>query len=560
LTRLAVDNLQVQLQPKQAELYRAMMNDAGPVILGIGGSKGSSKSHGMRACMLLRRIAYPGTAGLIFRRKWKQLRDTHLDGGFFRTWPTLRQFWKISERTLYLPNGSRIVFGYAENPGDIDDFQGHEYMDVMVDEATRLTELELVKLNETRRWTGRVRGKVIADRACKTLLGMNPGGPGHNYIRRLMYKKEYHGHERASDYAFFPAYAWDNIEWCISTLREQGLNRCDYYGCLNEDSKNVVMHGGVCRHSSESHTPKSGMTEEERFKFFITYTQRGHELNNLPQRLRTGWLLGNWDEFAGQFYDIWNPEQYVKRCLPDRDWYPRWLGIDWGFQHPCVCHWMARVGPTTKIYREALSNHHSARAQAQEIVDRTPEEERKQMDAIYLSPDAFQRRSEQDSFADMMGQVFRSNGMPYPTPADDDRQHGAQCMYDLMKSNELEIDPSCTHLIDVIPMITTDEDDPEEIEKFDGDDAWDSARYGLKSRQSARRAPVIETAHQKVIDFAAARNTPIEDMDINSIARLHERALAIEKKKQPKRGGLGPIWPLRRGRGRVWRPCTGTYN
>src|SRR5262249_39762714 len=155
----------------------------------------------------------------------------------------------------------------------------------------------------------------------------------------------------------------------------------------------------------------------------------------LPARLRNGWLLGKWDEFAGQFFDIWDEERFVKPCLPEREWHPRWLGIDWGFQHNFSCHWFARVKRTTKVYREHVSNLHSAKAQAQEIVDKTPIDERKLIDAIYLSPDAFQQRSEQDSFASMMGEVFRRNGMPYPTPADDDRKHGAQCCYDIMQAN-----------------------------------------------------------------------------------------------------------------------------
>jgi hypothetical protein len=541
-------DLNIKLQPKQ-RLVLEMIDDAfGPSIIGIGGSKGSTKSHLMRSAMLIRRLKYPGTTGMIFRRKWNQLRDTHLEGGYFKSWPFMRDWWRASEKTLYLPTKppSRIVFAVAEHPGDIDDFQGKEYMDVFVDEATRLTEMELVKLNETRRWTGKVNGKDIPDKLCKTLWAMNPGGPGHTYIRRLMYKKDYYGRERAADYAFMPMYAWDNIEWCRTSLIEKGLDACDYYGCINERGRKVIDFGGNCTYGHVKF--KNGMIDQERFDFFIKNTQRGHELDNLPHRLRTGWLLGNWDEFAGQFYDIfpaYNPGQlhpYIKPCQPDRSWHPRWLGIDWGFQHPCSCHWFARAGIVTKIYRERMSNHHSARAQAQEIVDAMDRDERKLIDAIYLSPDAFQRRSEQDSFAAQMGEIFQENGMPYPTEADNNRKHGAQAMYEGFKANELEIDPSCKGLIETIPMITTDEDDPEEIVKFDGDDAWDSARYGYKSRQREGVKPIAESAHEKVIAYAKDRGQKVEDMDINTIACLSRRATAQERiLRGRRRGGLGRI-------------------
>lgn len=510
-------NLAVPMQPKQRLLFEAM-EKPDCTIIGVGGSRGSAKSHGGRAVMLARRLAYPHTTGMILRRKLKQIRSNHLENGYFKSYPFMREWYNEQKRTIYIPEaygGSRIVFGIAEHPHDIDDFQGDEFMDLMVDEAARFTENELVKINVARRWTGKFGGLAMADRLCKTLWLMNPGGPGHNYIRRIMFKREFHDKEVPENYKFLQAYSWDNIEWARAALQADGLSDDDYYN----------------------------WPDELRFRYFIKRTQYGQELNALPPRLRVGWLLGNWDEFAGQFYDIWDPARFVKPCLPDRDWHPRWLGIDWGFQHPMSCHWFARVGKVTKIYRERVENMHSARAQAMEIVERTPKDERLLIDAIYLSPDAFQKRSEQDSFAELMGQVFVANKMPYPTAADDSRAHGAQCMYDLMKSDELEIDPKCTKLIETIPMICTEDDDPEEIEKFDGDDSWDSARYGLKSRSRAGLMPVKEVADVRLAAYAANINKSVEDLDVNTVAQLHRRATAQEQlKRARRRGGLGRSW------------------
>jgi hypothetical protein len=507
-------NLEVPLQPKQAEMLE-LAETSKHTIIGVGGSRGSSKSHGGRAVMLMRRMRYPNTAGAIFRRKMKQIRSNHLENGYFKQYPQMRDWWQEQKRTIALPNGSRIVFLIGEHPTDIDDVQGDEYMDVMVDEAARLTENELVKLNVIRRWTGKFGGRALSDWLCKTFWLMNPGGPGHNYIRRVMYKREYHEKEKAENYKFLQAYAWDNVEWSMSALEERDITVDDYYS----------------------------WTDQKRFEFFINNTQYGNELNSLPKRLRTGWLLGNWDEFAGQFYDIWDPEKYVRRCTPSKEWTQKWLGIDWGFQHNFSCHWFNRPNIRTSIYREHVDNQKSARAQAMAIVDKTPKEEREQIDAIYLSPDAFQKRSEVDSFAELMGEVFRQYKMPYPIPADDDRVHGAQCMYDLMKDNQLEIDPSCKELINTIPMICTEEDDPQEIQKFDGDDSWDSARYGLKSRQQVTKPPIHEVATTKVQEYATARHKNVEDMDVNTVAQLHRRATAREQvMRARRRGGLGRIW------------------
>jgi hypothetical protein len=173
----------------------------------------------------------------------------------------------------------------------------------------------------------------------------------------------------------------------------------------------------------------------------------------------------------------------------------------------------------------------------------TPEWERKLIRTIRLSPDAFQKRSEQNSFAEQMAEVFTANKMPYPIPADDDRKHGAQYMYDVMKAGQLEIDPSCKKLIDVIPMICTEEDDPEEIEKFDGDDAWDSARYGLKDDEEPGTQPIGEEVEEKVAAYAKSRNKSVDNLDINAVASVARRARFLAaKSRSRRRGGLGRVW------------------
>lgn len=49
-------------------------------------------------------------------------------------------------------------------------------------------------------------------------------------------------------------------------------------------------------------------------------------------------------------------------------------------------------------------------------MDRTPEDEREHIEAIYLSHDAFAERTSPETNALQMGEVFRANGMPEPTP------------------------------------------------------------------------------------------------------------------------------------------------
>src|SRR5215471_11360495 len=94
----SMPELRIQLQPKQGQLEDLVENSPATRI-GIGGSRGGGKSEGGRAVMLLRRLKYPSTSGLIFRRTMDELRSNHITP-LFREFPQLRQLYNVAERTL----------------------------------------------------------------------------------------------------------------------------------------------------------------------------------------------------------------------------------------------------------------------------------------------------------------------------------------------------------------------------------------------------------------------------------------------------------------------------
>jgi len=408
--------------------------------------------------MLLRRGTYPRTVGMIFRRTWQKLKDNHIDP-MFRQYPFMRDWYHSQNKEITLPNGSVIAFRHGEHKEDIEAFIGNEYMDVFVDQAEMLTERELIILKSCARWTG------LPDNKSKLLLTFNPGNIGHAFLKRVFYDRQYTEKEHGEDYAFLQAFGWDNIEWARGELQREGISDEQYYA----------------------------WSEDERFRYFIEHSQYGRELDALPQAMRIGWLLGRMDQFAGQYFDVFKPEMHVVRSRIEY-WHPRWLGIDWGFAHDSGCHWMARTGEKTAIYREFVRSGLSPKTLAQAIVEETPKDEREKITAIYLSHDAFAEKTSHDTIALQMGEVFRANGMPMPAREDRDPVGGAALMYQLFKDNLLEIAPECRKLIETIPMVTRDEDEPEKTVKFEGDDAYDSARIGLKMRYSPRKTPSIVEA------------------------------------------------------------------
>src|SRR2546429_7458228 len=124
-------------------------------------------------------------------------------------------------------------------------------------------------------------------------------------------------------------------------------------------------------------------------------------LRALPRHLRQAFLEGDWNVFAGQYFDVFDLARHVARAeqlLLER-WWPRWISVDWGFHHPAAVYWHASRpesanlqggAGSTVTYREFVQNQLSPRLLAQAIVERTAGE---RIHEVWLRPDAFAQRT-----------------------------------------------------------------------------------------------------------------------------------------------------------------------
>src|ERR1700676_2456066 len=236
----------------------------------------------------------------------------------------------------------------------------------------------------------------------------------------------------------------------------------------------------------------------------------------LPDRLRRAFLEGDWSVLEGQYFDLFEVGRHTARAekLRIEDWAPRWISIDWGFKHPSAVYWHGAVAsdrwPATSeevasekasrqgslrsfdaangaasqddnarrivTYREFVQSGLSPRMFGQAIVEKT---QRERIREIYLSPDAFARRTSEASIAEQLGDVLEQNGLPRPVPANDDRIGGWQLMYQLLERDAWMIAENCPRLIECLPLLVRDDRRVEDVRKMEGDDAADAARYGL---------------------------------------------------------------------------------
>lgn len=512
--------IRVAFQPKQMQLYRTV-EDSIATWDGFGGSRGGAKSAAIRRVDAMRRLQHTASRSLVIRRTFDEVYENHILK-YFDEIPQTRQWYSATHKAITWPNGSITKFGYAEHKGDINAFQGQEFMDIFIDEATHFTEDEIKFLKTCNRAPG------IEDNKCKMVLTMNPGNVGHGFIKRVFHDKAYHENEIPADYTFIQAYAWDNIEWVRTYLKKECISDFTYYNVW---------------------------TDKQRFQCFVTQSTYGRELNALPQAMRIGHLLGRWDIFAGQYFDIFDRARHIHALdlLGIKDWHRRWISIDWGYAHNAAAYWHSseNASPTkkvTKTYREHVVNQTAPRELAQQIcqMSRLESGTKERIMEIYLSPDAFAHRTAESSIAEQMNEIFLANGFPSASKALDDRVGGWMRMYQGLKYDEWLISEDCRELIKVLPSLTRDDDKREDCIKFDGDDAADAARYGVYSDAPANPTPYGERVQAEVAAMQKIAPATVEGVTDYNIVAMQSRIAEAKLKKE--------FQPTRRNPRHRWGP------
>ena len=428
----------------------------------FGGAAGPGKTKALLWEAISQALLSPGADTLLLRRTYPELESSLL--AYFRR-DVPREFYKRYNESKHLVtwnNGATTRFGYCRNENDVYQYQGAEFLFIGLDELTHFT------LKQWQFLTSRNRCPLQGSHPCMAGAS-NPGNIGHAWVKSL---------------------------W-VDHQPPSGFERADLYDARDYDFIRARLDDNpIYAHDAEYR----------------------RTLETLPEHLRRAFLDGDWNVFAGQYFDIFDYGRHTARPEESRleAWWPRWISIDWGFQHPSAVYWHCAVpvaavyrprefrfggtaaatetldpwatktppskegGYSSRIftYRECVQNGLSPRMLAQGIAERSG---RENINEIFLSPDAFAHRTAEASIAEQLGDVLNANGLPRPSPADDDRIGGWQFMYQLLESDAWIIAENCTKLIECIPTLVRDNSNIEDIRKMDGDDPADSARYGLVS-------------------------------------------------------------------------------
>jgi hypothetical protein len=363
--------------------------------------------------------------------------------------------WHEQKSRFVWPNGAILYFRYLERDADADNYQGHDYTRVYVEELTQFASSGPVdKLKATLR---SAEGVPTGFRAT-----CNPGGPGHTWVK---------------------ARYIDPGPWKI--IRETFTNPFD--GTKIELSRVFIP---------------AKLTDNPRLlandPLYVAKLQQSGSA-----QLVKAWLEGDWNIIEGAFFDCWSPLRNVVRPFEvPKDW-TRFRAFDWGSAKPFSVGWWAIVPDPYKagdltIPRGALLRYrewYGSTGKPNEGLKLTAEQ----------VADGIRSREMGDTVAFGVADpsIFAQDGGPSISermlaskivwrPADNKRvpQAGAQGGWDQMRSRiigdeagpALVVFETCRDFIRTVPVLQHDPHRPEDLDTDGEDHVADEARYACMSR------------------------------------------------------------------------------
>lgn len=433
--------------PRQAEVLR----DNTHKYIGYGGARGGGKSWVVRTKAKLLCLEYPGIRVLIVRRTYPELIANHIDT--LRTELVGIVKYNQQDKKMTFPNGSTIKFDYCATDSDLMHFQGQEYDVIFIDEATNFTEHQIDVITPCLRGT--------KDFPRRIYFTMNPGGPGHQAMKRLFIDRAFKPSENPDEYAFYKALPQDNLALMAA--------QPDYIA----------------------------------------------QLERLPKALRLAWLEGRWDTFSGQFFEdfctVPKADALVSTGLSEETLRERWMwthvvhpledipqawqiyrGFDWGYSKPFAtvyfcCDYDGRLIQFNEFYGCTGDPNEGVKWDA----DRVFKEMKR-----YENEHPLMRGRNIQGIADpaiwdvsrgtSIAETAYRNGIIF-TPGDNKRipgwmQFHYRLSFDSNGKAMYYITENCKHTIRTLPLLQYDETHCEDLDTEGEDHLGDAIRYVMMAR------------------------------------------------------------------------------
>lgn len=434
-----------------------------------GGARGGGKTDGSIGDWLSHSALYGEHAvGLFVRRKLVALSEViaRTKQLFYR----LGAKYYEQKKEWVMPNGARLKFAYLERDADAEEYQGHNYTRVYVEEVTNFPfPGPVMKLKGTLRSAAGV--------PCGIRLTGNPGGPGHLWVKERYIKPNPLGYQIITE--------TEEVEIEPGVFVTASIDRVFIPARLKDNQRLLQSDPG----------------------YVLRLRQTGSET------LVKAWLEGNWDSVDGTFFSEFSPLKHILHGNLDLPKHlTRFRALDWGSAAPFSVGWYAVSDGSNAIPRGALIKYRewygwngkrnvglkmSANSVAQGINKR---EEGETVSYGVADPSIFAQNGG-PSIAEMM-LIEKCNFFR----GDNARQAGWEQMRRRLAADPplLYFHESCEQTIETLPNLQHDEKNPEDLDTDAEDHAADETRYAVMSRPSIRDVKKPNNP----LDFSKARPLP----------------------------------------------------
>ncbi len=422
-----------------------------------GGARGGGKTDGSIGDWLLHSAQYGEHAiGIFVRRKLTQLveviaRTKQLFTKIGAKYSEQRKEWVMA-------NGARLKFVYLERDSDAENYMGHNYTRVYVEEAPNFPDpAPINKLKGTLRSAAGV--------PCGMRLTGNPGGPGHHWVK-----------SRYIDNGPFNVIAEsEQIDLGEGEIVTTTIERVFIPAKLRDNQKLLRSDPG--------------------------YVQRLRQTGS--EALVKAWLEGNWDEIEGTFFSEFDAGKHViSGPLQIPQHWLRFRAMDWGSARPFSVGWYA-VSDGVLLPRGAVLKYREWYGIETGLDGKFKPNTGLKMHAAMVARGILNREQfDPPRYGVADPSIFAQNGGPsiaetmlvegcHWLRADNAREAGWEQVRKRLGSAPplLYFHDSCIHTIRTLPYLQHDEKDPEDLDTDAEDHAADETRYGIMSRLWAEDAP-----------------------------------------------------------------------
>jgi phage terminase large subunit len=442
--------------PKQEQFFKSRA-----LFTAYGGAKGGGKTWAIRTKALLGAYNYAGIRILIMRRTYRELQSNHIEPMLKMAVPELFSY-NGSLHSMFFINGSIIHFGHWQGVLSENEYNGQEYDWIFIDEATQFSFRSFQFIG------GMLRGANGFPK--RMYLSCNPGGIGHNWVKRLFIDKIYYENpenpeesERPEDYLFIPATVEDNTALLKSS---PGYLRL---------------------------------------------------LSSMPEDLRRAYRYGDWEALKGSYFSEFKRERHCCEPFPIPKHWKRYRSFDYGLDMFALLWIAVDERGRAYVYRELRKKGLVAGQAARIAADMSKNEE---IIMNIAPPDV--RQTQKDS-GRSLAELFAAEGMPLVF-ASNERVRGHLLIKEALNTEiegkpALQVFSNLRGLIEDISSIEADAGNPSDCarEPHECTHSIDALRYFCSMRLIPAQKPAkrerggeIEAAFTRDYENFLRGDTPTE--------------------------------------------------